>query len=447
MTYTDTTREPTSARARRLLAQADEAAQIRDAMTHPDVVALRVERVRYFGEILLWMSIGTFLIFTIITVQRFVARGAERGTLEWFGAWFLEPAIIGGLVTVLIWEGAYKRQSIHTGPRARVAKWGLLVATYIMNTWDAWSQASSGGSWGPLAAHSIPPLAVFWLTEAREEILDKLEETVVKAHAYALGRRRERIERMSEFAQLEQPTVEDPTCSRVSTMPIVSPPADPPPPVTRSDALPIADPVRTINAPFMSRSPVGSATPPLFTLRRDDVQQSADETRVDDRVPSSTTVTASKAARSSTPSPRLVGVGAHTMSYGPETAVSSSGNGRHDVTDPSTASTGSDAVSDAVTSDDNLTVTNDDAPRAATASGTAESTINADKPTEKSRSSSRGGRTRSPEVETQANWIRDRLRRNLPVTGSMVDDHFNNTGRNGSRLVRSVKAEPEFKQD
>lgn len=59
----------------------------------------------------------------------------------------------------------------------------------------------------------------------------------------------------------------------------------------------------------------------------------------------------------------------------------------------------------------------------------------------------RGGRPRSPEVERQRRWVHGQLDAGNEVTGAMLDRHFNNTDRNGSRLVASVKKERENKNE
>lgn len=181
----------------RLIADAKRAAEVRNYQTDPDVVALQVERVRRFGERFIWSSIGILLVFAMITVQIFVARGAAVGSLPWLGAWFLEPGIVIGLIGILIWESVTTRwlpAGEAVGPWARTAKWGLLAATYTMNTWNSWAAADFYG----VAAHSVPPLAVFCLTEARSEILSKLERCVIRAHDYAVKRNAERAKAEAE---------------------------------------------------------------------------------------------------------------------------------------------------------------------------------------------------------------------------------------------------------
>ena len=183
-------------KAQRLRAQAAEAAEVREALEDPSVVALMVERVRKIGGTFIWGGIGIFAVFTIITVHQFVARDDATMSLEWIGAWFLEPGLISGLLGILIWEGVTSKWRVPTGPWTRIAKWGLLASTLTMNVWMAVKHGDLGG----FVAHTVPPLGIVLLTEARIEGLDKLAECVQRAHASAATRRQERIAEQARLA-------------------------------------------------------------------------------------------------------------------------------------------------------------------------------------------------------------------------------------------------------
>lgn len=191
-----------SEQGRRLAQDAAEAAEIRDALTHPDVVALRVDKVRIVVDRLIWAGITAGLLFTMINVQTFAAQHARTFTLGWWAAWFLDPTVAVILLGVLIAEGVTSRWQVSMGWWSRVAKWVLLSATYVMNTWEAF--ATQPIWWAGVALHSVPPLAVFMGAECRTDIQDKLTECVCRVHAFAQDRaeqkaageqaRRDRIE-------------------------------------------------------------------------------------------------------------------------------------------------------------------------------------------------------------------------------------------------------------
>jgi hypothetical protein len=62
-----------SGRVARLAADAADAARVRALTTYPDVIALRVEKVRAQVDALLWAGIVLGLAFTMVNVQAFAA--------------------------------------------------------------------------------------------------------------------------------------------------------------------------------------------------------------------------------------------------------------------------------------------------------------------------------------------------------------------------------------
>src|SRR5688572_21056917 len=77
-------------RGQKLAQDAAEAAEVRAYQTHPDVVALRVERVRTQVDRLCWAGIILGLAFTMTNVQWFAAAGAPPWSLPWLAAWVLD---------------------------------------------------------------------------------------------------------------------------------------------------------------------------------------------------------------------------------------------------------------------------------------------------------------------------------------------------------------------
>lgn len=168
----------------RLAADAAAAAEVRGYQTDPDVVALRVERVRAQVERLMWAGMVLGLLFTMVNVQTFAAAGAAVWSLGWCAAWLLDPMVSLVLLGVLRAEQVTARWQVPMGPWPRVAKWSLLAGTYVMNTWSSWA----GGSVSGVVLHSVPVLTVFVAAEAVTDCQDKLTECVHRAHAYATDR-------------------------------------------------------------------------------------------------------------------------------------------------------------------------------------------------------------------------------------------------------------------
>ncbi|MGO1053269.1 hypothetical protein [Crossiella sp. CA198] len=167
--------------ADQLLHDAREASRIRAHQTHPDVIALQVERIRTQVDRLMWTGIVLGLAFTMANVQHFAAGGAPRFSLPWLTAWLLDPMVSLILIAILRAEQIIAQYRLQTGPWVRRAKWATLAATYAMNTWSAW--ASGDGK--AVLLHSVPPLVIFLAAEAITDLRDKLTAAVTHAFTTA----------------------------------------------------------------------------------------------------------------------------------------------------------------------------------------------------------------------------------------------------------------------
>jgi hypothetical protein len=164
-------------RAQRLAQDAAEAAELRAYQTHPDVVGLRIERIRSQVDRLCWVGIVLGLAFTMTNVQVFAASGASAWSLPWLAAWVLDPTVSLVLLAILRAEQVTARYQVRTGRWVRGAKWFTLAATYVMNTWSSWAVGSTAG----VVLHSVPPLLVFVAAEAVTDLRDKLTDAVTAA--------------------------------------------------------------------------------------------------------------------------------------------------------------------------------------------------------------------------------------------------------------------------
>ncbi|GAB3446309.1 hypothetical protein [Actinophytocola sediminis] len=161
-------------RGQKLARDAAEAAEVRAYQTHPDVIALQVERVRSQVDRLCWAGILLGLAFTMTNVQTFAAAGSPAWSLPWLAAWLLDPTVSVVLLAILRAEQVTARYQVRTGPWVRRAKWFTLAATYLMNTWASYAAGSLAG----IVLHSVPPLVVFVAAEAVTDLRDKLTEAV-----------------------------------------------------------------------------------------------------------------------------------------------------------------------------------------------------------------------------------------------------------------------------
>ena len=226
-------------RSQRLAAQAAEAAEVRDWQTHPDVVALRVERARTVVEWFIWTGMALGLLFTMSNVQQFTAHttGAAPGSLGWWAAWLLDPTVSTVLLGILLAERHTARWQIPMSAWTRAAKWGLLSATYVMNTWQSWAAGSAAG----IVLHSVPPLVVFLGAEAVTDLQDRLTECVHKAHAHAAARAERKAKApVSGSAVQRGPGGTQSTGTPTGLPPVaMSPPGDSPMGLTVPGAAPV----------------------------------------------------------------------------------------------------------------------------------------------------------------------------------------------------------------
>jgi hypothetical protein len=175
-------RRPT--RAQKLAAAARAAADVRAYDTDPDVVALRIERLRTRVDRLIWTGLVLGLSFTMANVQQFASRGKTQTDIEWWIAWLLDPMVSLVLIGVLLGEQIIARHQIKGGRWIRRTKWTCLAATYAMNTWSSWAALNAAD----IVLHSVPPAIVFCAAEAVTTLKHQITAAVHKAYLWAAER-------------------------------------------------------------------------------------------------------------------------------------------------------------------------------------------------------------------------------------------------------------------
>jgi hypothetical protein len=125
---------------------------------------------------LCWTGILMGLAFTMSNVQGFAAAGARVWSVPWWAAWLLDPMVSLVLLAILRAEQVTASYGVRTGGWVRGAKWFTLAATYVMNTWAAFT----AGSPALVVLHSVPPLVVFVAAEAVTELRNKLAVAIAE---------------------------------------------------------------------------------------------------------------------------------------------------------------------------------------------------------------------------------------------------------------------------
>jgi hypothetical protein len=171
-------------KADKLANAARAAAEVRAYQTDPDVVALRVERVRAWVDRLIWTGMTLGLLFTMANVAHFAGGDAKKWTLPWTTAWLLDPTVSLVLIGILMGEQIINRHKLDAGGWVRTTKWVALACTYAMNTWSAWESLNPA----QILLHSVPPAIVFCAAEAVVTIRQKISEAVTVAYDLAAKR-------------------------------------------------------------------------------------------------------------------------------------------------------------------------------------------------------------------------------------------------------------------
>lgn len=151
---------------RRLRARLAESHQLHDLTSDPLLHAVRLERFRVSVTRSMWFFLALGLGFTTTGVHEFLAGHLTPVAVLWWGAWLVEPALAGILVTLLRWEA----EMLSHGQDADAApvvwlKRLLLGATLITNVWSSLRPPSGQVKYGVVFLHVVVPLVVFLIAE------------------------------------------------------------------------------------------------------------------------------------------------------------------------------------------------------------------------------------------------------------------------------------------
>jgi hypothetical protein len=159
--------QPGETRAvRKLRARLDESRQLHALTGDPQLNAVRADRFRVSITRSLWFFLAAGLGFTTTGVHEFLAGHLTPADSMWWGAWLVEPALAGILITLLRWEAQMLSQGIPIA--SEPVSWFkrvLLGATLITNVWCALAPADGRVNSGMVFLHVVIPLVVFLIAE------------------------------------------------------------------------------------------------------------------------------------------------------------------------------------------------------------------------------------------------------------------------------------------
>lgn len=121
---------------RRLRARLAESRQLHGLSSDPLMHAVRLERFRVSVTRSMWFFLTLGLAFTTTGVHEFLAGHLTPAAVLWWGAWLVEPALAGVLVTLLRWEAEMLSRglAVDAAPVTWLKRL-LLGTTLVTNVW------------------------------------------------------------------------------------------------------------------------------------------------------------------------------------------------------------------------------------------------------------------------------------------------------------------------
>ena len=148
--------------------------------------------------------------------------GAAPGSAWWWGAWFIEPALIAVVAGVIVARAVLRASGGDVDWRAHVAHWGALAVSIMLNLAGHWPTAFTGPEVTAAIAHSVGPLGAAttaWLIGVMDDYVTAARPEEGARTLAELGVQRERVAAHTPAAASEVPGPASPSA------PAVEPPA------------------------------------------------------------------------------------------------------------------------------------------------------------------------------------------------------------------------------
>lgn len=168
--------------------------------------------------------LGAFAAWSTVGVHAGVVGllGAAPGSAWWWGAWFIEPALIAVVAGVIVARAVLRASGGDVDWRAHVAHWGALAVSILLNLAGHWPTAFTGPEITAAIAHSVGPLGaatVAWLIGVMDDYVTAARPEEGARTLAELGVQRERVAAHTPAAAAEVPGPASPSA------PAVEPPA------------------------------------------------------------------------------------------------------------------------------------------------------------------------------------------------------------------------------
>ncbi|MFC0071949.1 hypothetical protein ACFFQW_49765, partial [Umezawaea endophytica] len=125
----------------------------------------------------MWLFLAIGLGFTTTGVQAFLAGKLTPADPLWWGAWLVEPALAGILITLLRWEAEMLSAGLDVEHKAvKRLKHVLLSATLITNVWSSLCPATGTVNAGNVFLHLVVPAVVYLIAEVMPVITHRCNQ-------------------------------------------------------------------------------------------------------------------------------------------------------------------------------------------------------------------------------------------------------------------------------
>jgi hypothetical protein len=162
---------------RKLRARLDESHQLHALTIDPLLGAVRAEKFRTSVTRCMWFFLAVGLGFTTTGVHAFLAGKLTPADPLWWGAWLVEPALAGILITLLRWEAEMLSAGLDVEHKAvKRLKHLLLAATLITNVWSSVRPATGPVNAGNVFLHVVIPAVVYLIAEVMPVITHRCNQ-------------------------------------------------------------------------------------------------------------------------------------------------------------------------------------------------------------------------------------------------------------------------------
>jgi hypothetical protein len=176
-----------------------EARQVHAIADDPYLKVVELDRFRASITGSLWFFLAVGLGYTTVGVHDFIAEGLTIADPMWWGAWAVEPALAGMLITVLRWEAAMLMRGIAIESNwVTFTKWALLGSTLAMNV-----LSSLDGTTVEKVLHVAFPGLVFCLAEVMPVVQDRFAQARAKVLAQIAALNAEAEQRAAREVQVK----------------------------------------------------------------------------------------------------------------------------------------------------------------------------------------------------------------------------------------------------